>query len=85
MTNEAIIKQIETKAHSDKLLNIHFKQRSTITGLFIKTSDYDNLKSKNLWRIVTKTHIDEWRKTKDIGLCRIFNGTDFTRLSEADQ
>jgi hypothetical protein len=84
MTNEAIIKQIETKNNADKMLNIHFKQRSTITGLFIKTSDYDNLKSKNLWRIVTKTHIDEWRKTKDISLCRIFNGTDFTRLSEAN-
>ena len=84
MTNEAIIKQIETKGNSDKLLNIHFKQRNTITGLFIKTGDYDNLKSKNLWRIVTKIHVDEWRKTKDISLCRIFNGTDFTRLSEAE-
>ena len=84
MTNEAIIKQIETKNNADKMLNIHFKQRSTITGLFIKTSDYDNLKSKNLWRIVTKTHIDEWKRTKDISLCRIFNGTDFTRLSEAN-
>jgi len=84
MTNEAIIKQIEVKSSHDKLVNIHFKQRSTITGLFIKTNDYDNLKSKNLWRIVTKTHVDEWRRTKDLNLCRIFNGTDFTRLSEAD-
>jgi hypothetical protein len=84
MTNEAIIKQIEVKSSPDKLVNIHFKQRSTITGLFIKTNDYDNLKSKNLWRIVTKTHVDEWRRTKDLNLCRIFNGTDFTRLSEAD-
>jgi hypothetical protein len=84
MTNEAIIKQIEIKSNNEKLVNIHFKQRSTITGLFIKTNDYDNLKSKNLWRIVTKTHVDEWRRTKDLNLCRIFNGTDFTRLSEAD-
>ena len=84
MTNEAITKHIETKLNSEKLLNIHFKQRNTITGLFIKTSDYDNLKSKNLWRIVTKLHVDEWRRTKDISLCRIFNGTEFTRLSEVD-
>jgi hypothetical protein len=84
MTNEAIAKQIETKYTPDKMLNIHFKQRNTISGVFIKTNDYDNLKSKNLWRIVTKTHIDEWRKTKDISLCRIFNGIDFTRLSDAD-
>jgi len=84
MTNEAILKQIETKEKSDKLVNIHFKQRNTITGLFIKGNDYDSLRSKNLWRIVTKVHVDEWRKTKDIALCRIFNGTDFTKLSEAD-
>jgi hypothetical protein len=84
MTNEAIIKQIEGKDLADKMLNIHFKQRNTVTGLFIRTSDFDELKSKNLWRIVTKLHVDEWRKTKDINLCRIFNGTEFTRLSDVD-
>ena len=84
MTNEAIIKQIEGKDVADKMINIHFKQRNTVTGLFIRTSDFDELKSKNLWRIVTKLHVDEWRKTKDINLCRIFNGTEFTRLSDVD-
>jgi hypothetical protein len=84
MTNEAIIKQLETNNNSNKLLNIHFKQRTTINGLFIRTNDYDSLKSKNLWRIVTKSNIDEWRRTKDIGLSRIFNGTDFTRLSDGE-
>jgi len=84
MTNEAIIKQIEGKDLDDKMMNIHFKQRNTVTGLFIRTSDFDELKSKNLWRIVTKLHVDEWRKTKDINLCRIFNGTEFTRLSDVD-
>ena len=76
MTNDAIIKHVEAKNHSEKMLNIHFKQRNTITGLFIKTNDYEELRSKNLWRIVTKLHIDEWKKTKDINLCRIFNGTE---------
>ncbi len=84
MTNDAIIKLLEANNNSNKPLNIHFKQRSTITGLFIKTNDYDSLRSKNLWRIVSKPNIDEWRRTKDINLCRIFNGTDFTRLSETE-
>lgn len=84
MTNEAIVKHVEAKSNSEKMLNIHFKQRNTITGLFIRTNDYEELRSKNLWRIVTKLHIDEWKKTKDISLCRIFNGTEFTRLSEAN-
>lgn len=84
MTNEAIMKHVEAKENADKMLNIHFKQRNTITGLFIRTNDYEDLRSKNLWRIVTRMHIDEWRKTKDISLCRIFNGTEFTKLSEAN-
>ena len=85
MTNEAIIKQLEAKDRSEKMLNIHFKQRSTITGLFIKSTDFEDLRSKNLWRIVTQTHVEQWRKTKDINLCRIFNGTEFTKLSEISQ
>ena len=84
MTNEEITKQIEAKDAAGKMVNIHFRQRNTITGLFIRTSDFDELRSKNLWRIVTKLHVDEWMRTKDIGLCRIFNGTEFTRLSEVN-
>jgi hypothetical protein len=82
MTNEAIIKFIETKNHGDKALNIHFKTRSTLTGLFIKGNDYDELRSKNFWRIVTNGNIEQWNKTKDMSLARIFNGMEFTRLSE---
>ena len=82
MTNEAIIKVIETKNKSEKALNIHFKTRSTLTGLFIKGNDYDELRSKNFWRIVTNGNIEQWNKTKDMSLARIFNGMEFTRLSE---
>ena len=82
MTNEAIIKFIETKNHTEKALNIHFKQRSTITGLFIQGNDYQELRSKNFWRIVTSTNMEQWKKTKDMNLARIFNGIEFTRLSE---
>jgi hypothetical protein len=82
MTNEAIIKYVETKNHSDKTLQIHFKQRSTIKGLFIQGKDYDELKAKNFWRIVSNSNIEQWKKTKDMNLVRIFNGTEFTRLSE---
>lgn len=80
MTNDAIIKQVEAKG--DKPLNIHFRQRDTIRGLFIKSGDYNDLKSKNLWRIVTNANIEQWEKTKDFNLARIFNGVEFTRLSE---
>jgi hypothetical protein len=82
MTNEAIIKQLEAKDNSEKTLNIHFKQRNTIKGVFIKGYDYDDLRSKNFWRIVTNANIERWKETKDLSLARIFNGAEFTRLSE---
>jgi len=81
MTSEAIEKQVELENNSDKPLNIYFKQRNTIRGLFIKGSDYKDLRSKNLWRIVTNANIEQWEKTKDINLARIFNGVEFTKLS----
>lgn len=82
MTSDAIAKQIEAENNLEKPMNIHFKQRNTIKGLFIMGNDYKDLRSKNLWRIVTNTHIEQWKKTKDVNLARIFNGVEFTRLSD---
>ena len=66
MTNDAIIKQIEAKLNKGKPVDIHFKQRNTIRGLFIKGYDYEDLRSKNFWRVVTNANIELWGKTKDI-------------------
>ena len=82
MNSEAIIKYIDTKNHSEKAVNIHFKTRSTITGLFIRGNDFQELQSKNFWRIVTSTNMAEWEKTKNMNLAKIFSGSEFTRLSE---
>jgi len=49
--------------------------------LFIKGNDYQDLRSKNFWRIVTNANIELWEKTRDVNLARIFNGAEFTRLS----
>ena len=82
MTNDLITKFIENKSRNNIQVNIHFKQRSTITGLFIRTNDYLELKSKNFWRVISNTKIEEWEKTKDMNLSRIFNGAEFTRLTD---
>jgi uncharacterized membrane protein YheB (UPF0754 family) len=84
MTNDMIEKFIETKARENSKVNIHFKQRDTVKGIFIRNHDYDELKSKNFWRIVSESKLEEWKKTKDNNLARIFNGAEFTRLSEAN-
>lgn len=85
MTSELIEKFHDSKALKNQKVNIHFKQRGTLKGIFLKTSDYEELKSKNFWRIVTEAKIAEYEKTKDVNLARIFNGAEFTRLSESSK
>ncbi|MBS1921674.1 MAG: short-chain dehydrogenase [Bacteroidetes bacterium] len=82
MTPDKIEEYIEQQSRKDIPINIHFKDRNTVKGLFIKSSDYNDLKSKNLWRIVSTAHLSDWEKTKNENLARIFNGLSFTRLSD---
>ena len=77
-TIETYIKDSITKSTT---INIHFKGRSKVTGLFICGRDYRELKLKNLWRIVDITRVEKWLKTKDISLARIFNGASFSALT----
>lgn len=60
---------------------IFFKTRSTVEGVFVKAPDYFELKKKNFWRIVAASRMDDYRRSKDINLTRIFNGSEFTKLS----
>lgn len=80
MTSEAIEKFIETKGKAEASVNISFKQRNSINGFFIQWKDYDEMKVKNFWRIVSESKMDEYRQTKDISLARLFSGGDFTKL-----
>ncbi|HET9744533.1 MAG TPA: short-chain dehydrogenase [Chitinophagaceae bacterium] len=61
-------------------VKISFKKREPVYGLFVQDRDYAHLKTKNFWRIVTKMHFDEFAKTTDMSLARIFNGAEFSRL-----
>jgi hypothetical protein len=66
---------------AESYVKIAFKKRDAIYGLFIKERDFSDLSSKNFWRIVTKTHFDAYKKSKDMNLSRIFHGSDFQKLS----
>lgn len=81
MTSELISKFIENEQLPNKPVKIEFKKRNAVTGMFVKVNDYDELKSKNFWRIVSETNMEQWHKSRDINLVRIFNGTEFTKLS----
>ena len=81
MTSDQI-ENFVLKKHIDKsILQINFKTRQSIKGIFIKTNDYDELKSKNFWRIVSESHIDSWKTSHDNNLAKIFNGSEITRLT----
>jgi hypothetical protein len=62
-------------------IKIDFKKRNPIYGLFLEGNDYSDLKSKNFWRIVTLANVPAFQQSKDIGLAKIFNGSEFSRLS----
>jgi hypothetical protein len=82
MKVEVIEKFIKNQNRKGISVNINFKERSTVNGMFIHGKDYDELRSKNLWRIVSKTNADKWKEKEDINLTRIFNGVSFTSLSD---
>lgn len=82
MTQEQIEKFIELRKLKETEINIHFKDRQPVTGVFIQENDYSELKEKNLWRIVSSLKLKEWKQSRDMNLSRIFNGISFTRLTE---
>lgn len=84
MTVEDIKDFVESKIQKEAAVYIHFKQRNSIKGLFIRSGDYDELKSKNLWRIVQYGNVEEWTRTKNMDLQRIYNGVSFTRLTDEE-
>lgn len=81
MTSELISRFVENEQLPDSFVKIEFKKRNAVKGKFVKVRDYEELKSKNFWRIVSETNIEEWNKSQNINLVRIFNGTEFTKLS----
>jgi hypothetical protein len=62
-------------------VKIDFKKRDTILGQLVQAEDYNDLKSKNLWRIVREKDWSEWNKSRNIELAKIFNGSEFQKLS----
>lgn len=82
MNTEQIKKFIETKVtKADKYVKIEFGKREPIYGIFITDQDYKDLSAKNFWRIVTSKNFDAYNKNKDVNLARLFNGSEFSKLS----
>jgi hypothetical protein len=81
MINEVIAKFIEGGHLAKNAVKIEFKKRNTILGIFVQSPDYEDLKSKNFWRIVSETNIKEWKESHDNRLAKIFSGAEFNRIT----
>jgi hypothetical protein len=81
MTNEQIEKFLQQKNPANVPVKVSFKTRKPMVGLFITTADYADLKSKNFWRIVTEANLENYNKSKNASLARIFSGVEITKLS----
>jgi hypothetical protein len=69
-------------ANKPQYVKINFQKREPIYGLFLTNEkDSKDLSIKNFWRIVTKKNFDQYKKSRDVSLSRIFNGSEMTRLS----
>jgi hypothetical protein len=80
------VEQIETFLAKEavpqgKVIRFEMKKRNPVRGLIVKGRDYDELKGKNFWRIVTQTNLAEYGKSQNINLAKIFSGSEFAKLS----
>ena len=81
MTNDQIENFLNQVDFNKSKVQINFRSRNSMVGIFLKTTDFIELKSKNLWRIVNETKIDEFLSVNDESVARIFNGVEITKLS----
>lgn len=83
MNNLLIEKFVESDKRRDQLVRIHFKTREVFHGMFVMGKDYEEMKTKNYWRIVAAARKDEWLATGNLSLSRLFHGDAFTRLTDS--
>ncbi|HTJ14592.1 MAG TPA: hypothetical protein VL547_21280 [Dinghuibacter sp.] len=62
-------------------VTISFRTRKDVEGVFIPSPEFEDLKKKNLWRVVMSTHLDDYNRTKSLSHARVFNGLDFSKIS----
>ncbi|WP_276483504.1 short-chain dehydrogenase [Paraflavitalea pollutisoli] len=81
MTIEQIHTFLTRNEFDRNQVKVSFKTRNSFTGIFIKTNDYTELKDKNFWRVINESNVKEYLKSKDTSLARIFNGSEFVKLT----
>jgi len=81
MTIEQIDSFLQKNEYDRHAVKVSFRTRNSFNGIFVKTADYDELKGKNFWRVINETNVKQYLKTRDTSLARIFNGSEFVKLT----
>lgn len=64
----------------NQAVKISMKSREPFIGFFVNSKDYEDLKSKNFWRVINQNKISDYQATKNPNLSRIYSGTEITNL-----
>ncbi|NML21192.1 short-chain dehydrogenase [Pseudoflavitalea sp. G-6-1-2] len=74
---DAFVRKVESE---NLAVKISLKSREPFIGIFVVSKDYEDLKSKNFWRIIGQKNIQNYQTSKDVNLSRIYSGTEITSL-----
>lgn len=80
MTVEKIERFVLQHLNQPHYIDVYMKGRNLQRVMFIAAKDYTELKEKNFWRVVSMASAEQWGKSKDQKLERIFSGTLFSSL-----
>lgn len=80
MTAEQIEKVVNSQSENERTVTISFKNRNNFTGVFIKGNDFEELKNKNFWRIVSLNNQEQFFNTGNQNLTRLLHGSDFLKI-----
>lgn len=81
MTTDQIERFLQQNYLDKTPVKVTFKTRKPFVGIFIQKADYNELKSKNFWRIVGEANVESYLVSKDMNLARIYSGSEITKLS----
>ena len=84
MTVEKIEHFVQPFLNQPQYIDVYMKGRNLQPVMFIASRDYAELREKNFWRVVPASNVEQWEKTKDHKLERIFSGSLFSSLRESD-
>jgi hypothetical protein len=84
MTGKQIDAFLRKHNFEQNSVKVNFRSRPSFVGIFVKTDDYDHLKGKNFWRVINESNVKQYRLVKDLSLARIFNGTEFVKLTSVE-